>query len=230
MAKLKKGTTIDEEIVLTEADIPKSNYESDRAPGENDDETDGYEVGSRWFDVDKKEIYECVKADEGEAEWFFVRGYTDELVFYDEGYENIPVTGGWFFGTSSDSDVIKEDDYLYLRVEGLTSISFVFFSTANLIDFSNIETIKVDCMAEGLQDSNRYNTTIQVSTEKDGDSSSYEVKKEKTGSFSREVLSLDVSELDELYYLRVLVYTDQDGSTTPSRKEGQSEFYRIWGE
>jgi hypothetical protein len=49
--------------------LPKTNWNATAAPDEDNDETEGYSVGSLWIDQTGKEAYRCVKDDEGAAEW-----------------------------------------------------------------------------------------------------------------------------------------------------------------
>ena len=49
--------------------IPFSNYAATTAPGASNDNTEGYSIGSPWFDTVSKEGYRCVNAATGAAEW-----------------------------------------------------------------------------------------------------------------------------------------------------------------
>jgi hypothetical protein len=49
--------------------LAKTNWNATDAPNEDNDETEGYSVGSLWLDATGKEAYRCVKDDEGAAEW-----------------------------------------------------------------------------------------------------------------------------------------------------------------
>ena len=48
---------------------PQTKYDATAAPTVNDDETEGYAVGSRWVDVTHGKAYTCLDATDGAAVW-----------------------------------------------------------------------------------------------------------------------------------------------------------------
>ena len=72
------------------ASLPVSNYAAETAPGVNDDSTQGYSVGSKWFDTVAKEAYVCADASVGAAVWLNATLTPEELggaAFLNTGYE-----------------------------------------------------------------------------------------------------------------------------------------------
>ncbi|NMB82431.1 MAG: hypothetical protein GYA14_11500 [Ignavibacteria bacterium] len=49
--------------------IPKSKYDATTAPSTSNDNTQGYSIGSRWFDITNKDEYVCLDATTGNAVW-----------------------------------------------------------------------------------------------------------------------------------------------------------------
>jgi hypothetical protein len=62
-----ENITVDE--MKTELGIKKDNYAATAAPTVNDDSGDGYSVGSRWFDTTGDNMYHCLDATVGAANW-----------------------------------------------------------------------------------------------------------------------------------------------------------------
>lgn len=69
-------TSLDDIGTLTHAQIdsaigglPQDNFSATAAPTVNDDDTAGYEVGSRWVDVNERSAYVCLSATTGAAKW-----------------------------------------------------------------------------------------------------------------------------------------------------------------
>lgn len=56
---------------------PASNYAATAAPTVNDDDTLGYEVGSRWADSTNFAVYVCTDATTGAAVWVPVLAAND---------------------------------------------------------------------------------------------------------------------------------------------------------
>lgn len=52
-----------------DTNIPKSNFSASAAPTGDDDTTEGYSVGSRWFDTTNDQAYVCLDASYGSAIW-----------------------------------------------------------------------------------------------------------------------------------------------------------------
>jgi hypothetical protein len=71
-------------------------YDATAAPTADDDEVDGYSVGSIWVDVTNDAAYICVDATEGAAVWNPFEGAGDEPSFpviMRQTYNSVP--GGW---------------------------------------------------------------------------------------------------------------------------------------
>src|SRR3990170_2558390 len=49
--------------------VPPSTYDHTTAPGAADDITQGWRIGSKWFDINADEIYECADNAQGAAVW-----------------------------------------------------------------------------------------------------------------------------------------------------------------
>ena len=112
LGHVKAETDEDGKLIL---DVPKSNYNADRLPNENDDETQGYSVGSIW--VYDRVGFMCVDNTERSAKWELISGsYSKNPVYYEHGEEYIHITGGWIESYRLEDDVIfeKNTDHMFL--------------------------------------------------------------------------------------------------------------------
>lgn len=69
--KMTDGETFEDGIYPEYMPFQKDNYAGTTTPGANDDEADGYSVGSVWVNIASTphEVYRCVDATEGAAVW-----------------------------------------------------------------------------------------------------------------------------------------------------------------
>jgi len=49
--------------------MPKHNRSATAAPTASNDSSEGYSVGSTWWDVENKNVYDCLSAAIGAASW-----------------------------------------------------------------------------------------------------------------------------------------------------------------
>ena len=93
--------------------FPKTNWNAATAPDEDNDETEGYAVGSLWIDSTNKEAYRCVKDDEGAAEWIETTLEAAEVLAL---ISNFNYTGPYDGGTEyAVGDLATMDGSLYYR-------------------------------------------------------------------------------------------------------------------
>lgn len=57
--------------------LPKCKYDATTAPTADNDSTQGYSVGSKWFDITSDKAYECLDATAGAAVWKSSSGEVD---------------------------------------------------------------------------------------------------------------------------------------------------------
>ena len=201
LCHVKAETDEDGKLIL---DIPKSNYNADRVPNENDDETQGYSAGSKWF-VNQGVIkmgYICIDATDSTAIWQLI-GSESEITLYESGNEHINITGGWVEGYSDNtgSELTKEENYISLyKPSGGREISVV---TNNLINLSGIDKIIIYW---GSTNSQAY-SAIAVSTNKDGNKDDVVGISTEQGNFSAKITELNVQGLSGEYYVKVIGYT-----------------------
>jgi hypothetical protein len=93
--------------------FPKTNWNAATAPDEDNDETEGYAVGSLWIDATGKEAYRCVKDDEGAAEWIETTLEAAEVLAL---ISNFNYTGPYDGGTEyAVGDLATQGGSLYYR-------------------------------------------------------------------------------------------------------------------
>ncbi len=124
-----------------------------------------------------------------------------ELYYYQEGkYEDL-----WRKGHSNGNVLqSKEDDHLFLSTtETPSETSWV---TNEPIDLKEVENIGIDWQNKGQTNGKSY---LIVSDKKFENREVYSKRLEKIGSFNRENSFLDVSNLENKYYLRIHVVENQ---------------------
>ncbi|KPJ66514.1 MAG: hypothetical protein AMJ43_07730, partial [Coxiella sp. DG_40] len=89
------GTLRADSGVVSIDPVPKVNYTATAAPTVNDDDTEGYSVGSTWIDISADEAYRCLDATTGAAFWIETTLTSDELgSMAVQNSTDITVTGG----------------------------------------------------------------------------------------------------------------------------------------
>lgn len=104
-------------------EIPIDNFTATTAPTVNDDSTDGYAKGSRWYDSVGEEAYICVDASVGAAIWIKTTLTVDELgsaAFLDATTD----------GAANPEEVLKTDANGDVTVHNI-NVGSVLFDTAN---------------------------------------------------------------------------------------------------
>ena len=249
--KSKSGVTFDEHLAdyatldkaghvkaETDADgrliipIPKSNYNADREPNVNDDETYGYSKGSIWvFNASEnlKTAYICLDASIGNAQWekFAV---TDgmRIPFYINGYEVVTFSIGVNHYTDYEGNVAilqKNTDHLYMYVKkGTSTISpKAGFSTDERVSLAGINTLFVEW--EVNTDKEDYTAGVYLvvgDNRTDPDESIASVKRYKN-SHGKVIDFLDVTSLQGSYFLKIWVEPYSNGNFA------EAKIYRIWG-
>ena len=139
-----------------------------------------------------------------------------EVYYYLEGeYEEL-----WREGYSNESFLqSKEDDHLYLATTSTPSeTSWV---TKDPVDLKEVENLVVDWKNTGQTNGKSY---LIVTENKFENREVYERRLVKSGSFNRENNFLDVSELDNEYYLRIHAVENQSVNSA-----SELSTYRIRG-
>lgn len=151
-------------------------------------------------------------------------------VFYNEGNENIDVTGGWVLGYVAGSEGYtefnKESTHLYLYSEGSitsTNTGRIGISTEFKINLSRLRYLKIEWENNaGPQSSSVY---FLVGETQSDSHSEYTAMVQEDNSFNRKVSILDVSGLSGEYYIRV-----HARSTANTDSINRVKIYKIWGE
>ncbi len=147
-----------------------------------------------------------VKEKQGEA----------NAIFYNEGDENVALTGGWIVGYSAlTASQSKEADHLLITMS--TRNAYRTYVTANKIDFSEIDVLVAVLESEGPY---TYNI-IRVATNANGFHDSV-AEIQKNGPVAKQAFSLDVSALSGEYYVSFLASTDPAGTVA-------AKCYGVWG-
>jgi len=63
------GSSVNGNWDTLDSNLPKSNFSASTGPSTNNDSTQGYSVGSRWFDTTNLQTYICISATSGAAVW-----------------------------------------------------------------------------------------------------------------------------------------------------------------
>jgi hypothetical protein len=106
--------------------IPQSKYDATTAPTVNDDNTAGYGVGSRWFDVSADKEYACLDAATGAAVWTETTqsgGSASPLTTKGDlyGYD----TGNARIGVGSDDQVLVADSSAGVGVAWKSGVDYI---------------------------------------------------------------------------------------------------------
>ena len=92
-AELIKGTHSTEKIQSEAIDrVGKANDTATVAPDEDNDNTEGYSIGSRWFDVTADKIYTAIDVSTGAAIWELI-GVIRTINFLIDGGGSVITTG-----------------------------------------------------------------------------------------------------------------------------------------
>lgn len=102
------AATINDRLDELDAAIKINNYAATAAPTINDDEGDGYSVGSRWFDTTSNRIWECIDPSAGAAVWHLVAGFVGARV-YNSANISIPDDVGNFTALTFDTEIYDTD-------------------------------------------------------------------------------------------------------------------------
>lgn len=148
-------------------------------------------------------------------------------IFYDAGYENIPLTGGWV-ATDLEGDPqgsqSKELGYLYLDARNGTqnANNSRGYTTDIKVDLTNLTTLYIDWENTGTASANM--SSFEAAAVKDP-RTTYSAWVYQYKNFARKISSFDVSALNGLYYVRVHAVAYGEGAWSSKLK-----VYKIWGE
>ena len=204
-------------------------YDATVPPTVDNDETQGYSVGSKWVNIteDEEVAYICLKADTGEAKWEEISTpptpWGDGIPYYWEGEEFVETTGGWVLGDSNSTGVrSKEGDHLFISATGATS--YHFYSTDDPIDVTNISTIKLQRIGINQSGDGTHQRLAGMYVGGAKNDATFDARNmsDAPGELTQAV---DVSGLTGLKYIKVTVFHQSQASGTSS-----CEFYRLWGE
>lgn len=156
-----------------------------------------------------------------------------DYIIYNEGNENVPLTGGWIEGyqeltsglTSSQS---KQTDHLYIALSRATSgtggRSYITTNAIDLTDLSNLEIDWQGLHTDHYGDPGNVQYAIQVVTEAQRTSNelTYTASYSKTFAFARETANLNVSALNGSYCIRFIM-------RVVNERENQGKLFGIIG-
>lgn len=134
---------------------------------------------------------------------------------YDSGDQYVDYTGGWeanrgvkLNGTAnSKSKVIFNDDHIQIQLPSAVT-------TVNKINLSNYKVLYFDVNILNRDDGDRFG----VSTKNTGEiNSSGPVASKQSGKTGRQIIDIDVSGLNESYYIFALTYGN-----------GSRNIYKVW--
>ncbi len=216
-------------------DIPKSNYNADRPPNENDDETQGYSAGSMWFvnDGSRKTGYICIDATSSFAIWQLI-GSKSHIRYYSAGNEYTNTTGGWVKGFENNVYInedhpptSKESDHLYISGYGVTGDPESSFVTNQKVNLSDIDYLYISW--EGISTSSFGRAILLVSNQKNV--SVYEdlglayivYRGPSNRGFPTTTTKLDVRGLSGDYYIRVVA------ANSGTARNTKIKVYGVWG-
>ena len=228
---VKAETDAEGKLIL---DIPKSNYNADRPPSENDDETKGYSVGSRWI-VENQE-WVCFSAESNDAQWGNI-ALLNKLKYnmFDSGNEYSKNTGGWQQGYTKPNQLYHyENTGEYLNIQVLetstnpTGSGSIIVGTRNKIEMSKLNKIMFD--AEMVNSDAGSYIRFGISDDVNQEQLIASVRRgaqsvSDPANFTREVIELDVSSLSGEYHVVVNVKTVVSGT-----RKATGKVYRVWGE
>lgn len=215
---VKAETDADGRLIIP---IPKSNYNADRFPNENDDISKGYARGSIWIVPSIPEIFICTDNTEGNAVWERNLQWSSFIQqFYNEGDECHLITGGWVEGYMDDGFVEKNPNYFYLEADSLGAQATLV--TDKPINLSPLKRIVIDWRNTGPNSTDN-KSYISVSKNKMTGEDDYIARSSVLSSFSRQTTELDVSELRGDYYIKIIAHNN-------SLRESQLYVYNVRGE
>lgn len=152
--------------------------------------------------------------------WQFWAGVNPFSYYYNYGVENVAWSQG--FGTGFDF-VGKDADNLWVSV--FSSTSYESWNTTQKVDLTNIDTLKVEWSAEKPAGStNNPIAYLQVINNKSESWHTSVKQLSRSGVFSLTEDELDVSDLQGLYYIRIVNRPNATGDYSVVRT------YKVWGE
>lgn len=150
-------------------------------------------------------------------------------IFYNNGFENIEVTGGWVGGyTLGNGSISKEADHLKLAVTGnVSGGSERAYVTEIKVDVTDISLLKIDwgCSYTGIYPSSVYSVMAVASNKTANHNNGYSGRVLVYEPFARKIDSINVSALSGTYYIRVHSVWAGGDATDQILK-----VYKIWGE
>ena len=162
---------------------------------------------------------EAIKTRRGKAQEI------DPLLFYDEGNENISVTGGWGVGyTDGNGTQTKESNHLYFAVNG-TVENFRTYVTNNAINMTNINSISFEYEINLISGNGNYSYSGIAETRDEKWQAAFVRPQSQNQSLARGVYTLDVSGVSGNFYVKctALYSSGTSGSLT-------MKVHRVWGE
>lgn len=145
-----------------------------------------------------------------------------QVDFYNYGDEKLIITGGWQVGYELEySSASKGTDSLYLRA--YSALAQIVWVTVNPVDLTHFKTLGA-YVYKSLSNYDYSNVYFQASTSQMGNVSTNVNAGTSSNATGHYNLSLDVSKLKGLYYIRAAARTAADASET------RAYFYHMWGE
>ena len=152
--------------------------------------------------------------------------YINPLLFYEEGFENESVTGGWETNVSAGNGVqSKHLDFIYLELfNNASQVAHRSYITTNNIDFTNINALKWELEGYEADPSNVRILTLNT-TKQDG-ALTWVAFVSNQGNISRDIFTLDTSAITGEYYIRMIMVDNSSSQDRP----GKAKIYKVWGE
>ncbi len=126
-------------VILSDDDSPtaaskKQNFAATAAPTVTDDSSDGYDVGSTWWDITNDKVYGCIDATEGAAVWKLlsngtaavssVFARTGDVVAVTGDYKDLNITSEASAMAANDIDFTSGDGHLTKTMGSNTTFTF----------------------------------------------------------------------------------------------------------
>jgi hypothetical protein len=119
--------------------------------------------------------------------------------YYEEGEQHVSWKQGYALRTPT---IEMRDGYIYMLAFDSELTGEAAVVTVNKVDLTHINTLFIDWMNDGYDTTSNISSIIVSSVQMD-DTSAYDKKLSVDRDFSRQISSLDVSDLEGEYYIRV---------------------------
>lgn len=155
-----------------EIQINKSNYNSIRNPSSDDDELNGYSIGSLWINTEIKKAYICTNSEAGNAQWELMTGSSNisvgKIIDFILNPEDFLIDGSKYKSEipkmDLDNDVLQiksnnieltlNNDYTLINNELKTYIIFKQKPTTQLIGKIYVKDVNDNQMLKSIYDIN----------------------------------------------------------------------------